>query len=66
MMIHQQLLPPKQLLLHITNTSKIYFERFAAHSKIFRRQKKVQMKHTDIKECNKGFPWGKLAKISDF
>ena len=44
MMIHQQELPPKQLLLHITNTSKNFFERFAAHSKIFHSPKKVQKK----------------------
>ena len=42
MMIHQQELPPKQLLLHITNTSKNFFERFVAHSKIFRSKEKVQ------------------------
>ncbi len=39
MMIHQQLLP---LLPHIKITSKNFFERFTAHSMVFRSQKKVQ------------------------
>ena len=42
MMIHQQLLPPKQLLPHIKNTSQIFYERFAAHSMVFLWAKKVQ------------------------
>ena len=44
MIIHQQLLPPKQLLPHIKNTSKEIVSGFAAHSMVFRLTKKVRQK----------------------
>ena len=48
MMIHQQLFPPKQLLPHITNTSKNFFERSVAHSMVFREAKKVRKNQPSI------------------
>ncbi len=45
-MIQIQLPPkhPQELLLHISHTSENFLERFAAHSMVFRRRKKVRIR----------------------